>query len=137
MDWKFVDTQADLDFFVQSAFCDDSRLLEFCGTGQGGNYFPHDISYSEYLHLHLLYDACCAQDKYLHLVMVCCQHFNDIFLQRGPLRGKIDTLKRVETYGWQNSVEMRCARMIYRFLSEDEVLPNQPYLCRFLAPAEY
>gem|GEM_PF-2120240 len=139
VDWKFVDTQADLDFFGPSFYWHDSELLEFCGTRQEGDYFPHDVSRSGYLHLHLhaLYEVYAAPGRYLHLVLICCEHYNSIVLQHGPWQGRVDTLKRVEIYGWKNSLEMRCARMIYRFLSEEEVLPNQPYLCRFLAPPEY
>ena len=139
MDWKYVDTQNDLDFFAQSVCWDDSELLEFCGDWQEGTYFPHDISRSGYrhLHLHVLYDVCSAPDKYLHLVLICCEHFSGMFLRQSSWSGKVDTLKRVEIYGWKNSLEMRCARMVYRFLPESKVLRNLPYLCGFLAPPEY
>jgi hypothetical protein len=143
MDWKFIDTQADLDFFEQSVCWDDSELFEFCGTRHNENYFPHDISRSGYLcclNLHALYEVCSAPERFLHVVLIQCEHLGYDFLHPCFWRGKVDTLKRVEIQGdlkW-----MRCARMIYRFVPEGEVLQPipylyQPYLCRLLAPPEY
>ena len=130
MDWKFIDTQADLDFFKQSICWNDFELIELHGSRLHSNYFPHDVSYSghSHLNLHALYESY----RYLHLVMISCEHFSDNWIS-----GRVDALKRIEFYNWENKMVMRCARMIYRFLPENEVLSNQPYLCRFLAPPEY
>ena len=135
MDWKFIDTQADLEFFRKSVCWDDSELREFCGTRQNEVFFPYDISRSGYHHLnlHVLYDVCSAPDEYLHIVLIECQHFSGMFLQSPYWSGRVDALKRVETH----NREIRCARMIYRFLPENEVMQNQPFLCHFLAPSEY
>ena len=146
MDWKSIDSQADLEFFAQSVCWEDSDLMEFCGPQHNEDYFPLDISRPgyNYPNLHVLYNVCSAPDDYLHLhlVLICCDHFSSMFLHHPSWRGRVDTLKRVETYGWENSLEMRCSRMIYRFIPEKEVCQNLPYLyqsylCRHLAPPEY
>ena len=138
MDWKSIDTQYDLAFFDQLICWDDSELSEFCGTRQNEDYFPYDISRSGYgyLNLHVLYDVCSTQGKFLHIVLIDCDDFSSRFLFHLSFeKGRVDTLKRVEVRDdWR---EMRCARMIYRFVSETEIRQHQPYLYRLLTPSEY
>ena len=137
MDWKSIDSQADLDFFAQLVCWDDSELFEFYGTQQNEDYFPYDISRSGryYINLHVLYDVCSAPEKFLHIVLIGCDVYGYCFLNHCFWEGRVDILKRIEIQDdWRG---MRCARMIYRFISEEEVWQNQPYLCRHLLPPEY
>ncbi len=37
------------------------------------------------------------------------------------MNGRVDALKRIEIYDYNETLQMRCSRMIYRFLTEDEI----------------
>jgi hypothetical protein len=123
MDWNAVDSQADLDALGTSVCWEDSESIEYYALTGNEPYYPSDVSRSGYRHknVHVLCRICSPKAAYLELVFIDCDRFSSYFLDNPHIRGYVDSLKRVEILDHRNDFDMRCSRLIYRFLDEKDV----------------
>lgn len=123
MKWKEINTQQDLDELNASVCWDDSETIEYYATLVNADFFPSEVSRSGYdkknVHILCRVDSKCG--PYLEMVWIHADSFNSYFLDSPHLRGKVDSLKRIEIECPHDGTEMRCGRLIYRFLNEAEV----------------
>jgi len=129
MDWRSIDSQVDLDELAESTCWEDSETLEFYATQAVEDYFPADVSRSGYtkMNLHLLLDACSARQPYLEMVFVDCDRTDIHFLTHFFVRGRVDGLKRVELEDGKGQMQLRCSRLIYRFVEDNEAVRSRHY----------
>ena len=123
MEWINVDTQIDLDNFDQSVCWEDSEVLEYYAKLSNESYFPSDISRSGWINknIHILIESDSDKAPYLEIVLVDCDHFSSLFLEQLSFQGRVDSMKRIEITGYKDTLEMRCSRLIYRFLAEEDM----------------
>jgi hypothetical protein len=121
--WKTIDSQSDLDTLNNAICWDDSSSVEYYATNVHESYFPSEINRSGYSHknIHILCYLCGGPTKYLEIVCIHCDHCSFHFLDNPFLNGRVDALKRIEIFDYRNDIHLRCARLIYRFLSELDV----------------
>lgn len=123
MNWKSVDTQADLDELCQKVCWEDSETIEFYGKLGNEPYFPDDISRSGHRNqnIHVLCRICSHAGAWMELVLIDCDWFYFSSLRHLRMQGKVDSLRRVDLQDEKKSTLLRCSRLIYRFLTQDEV----------------
>lgn len=124
MGWSTIDSQNDLNNFDQSVCWDDSEVLEYYGKITNESYFPNDISRSGYTNknIHVFIKSDSNQAPYMEMVLIDCDYLNMYFIENISFQGYVDRLKRIEITEKKSSLLMRCSRMIYRFLKEDEII---------------
>lgn len=124
MGWSTIDSQNDLNNFDQSVCWDDSEVLEYYGKITNESYFPNDISRSGYTNknIHVFIKSDSNQAPYMEMVLIDCDYLNMYFIENISFQGYVDRLKRIEITDKKSSLLMRCSRMIYRFLKEDEII---------------
>jgi hypothetical protein len=129
MDWRSIDSQDDLDELAKSTCWEDSETLEFYATQAGEDYFPTDVSRSGYtkMNLHFLLDACSAKQPYLEMVFIDCDRTDIHFLTHFVVCGRTDGLKRVELQDGKGQTQLRCSRLIYRFLEDSDIIRSRHY----------
>ena len=123
MEWKSVDTQSDLDKLDNSVCWEDSKVLEYYAKFSNESYFPSDVSRSGWVNknIHILIEAVAGTAPYLEIVLIDCDHFSSLFLERILFQGRVDSLKRIEIIDYKDNLVMRCSRLIYRFLTEEDI----------------
>ncbi len=123
MDWIIVNTNDDLKKLDESVCWEDSKSVEYHATIRNSDYFPNDISRSGYQNknIFLLIDTCSAPEPFLEMVFIDCDHYSQGFLDHPFMLGRVDILKRVEIENEEGSMMMHCSRLIYRFLSDEDL----------------
>ena len=121
MTWRSIDSQSDLDAFNQQVYWDDSETLEYHATPENEPYFPADVSRSGFVHknVRILCRINAGEVQNLEMVWIHCDSFTSRFLEHPFMSGRVDSLKRVEILDSKKSTQMRCARLIYRFVGDD------------------
>lgn len=135
--WTAVDSQGDLDRLESSVCWEDSETIEFYGHSRNEHYFPSDVSRSGRHHpnVHLFCRVDSPLGSFVHIVMIDCDWYYPNWISHPYFRGRADTLRRIEIYDGHQSTQMRCSRLIYRFLRDDEPF-ELPYLAsQFVEPA--
>jgi len=120
--WISIDNNEDLKNLDSSNCWEDTELVEFYGTTLDEKYFPSDVSRSGYTNknLHLLLNADSSNGSYLEIVLIDCDFYNSSYLENVHFSGRVDGLKRVEIFDYQDNLRMRCSRAIYRWLESDD-----------------
>ena len=133
MDWKFVDTQEDLEELDSSNCWDDSDVVEYIGLHGDEEYFPRDVSRSGHFHknLHILIQASSGRGSHIEVVLIACEHFSSSYLSMIHFDGRVGGLKGIEIYDFQNTLRMKCARLIYRWLDEEPKYNRSYFLSSF------
>ncbi len=128
MEWKSIDTQADLDQLDQQICWSDASTVEYYAKLANEKYFPVDISRSGYEHknVHVLCQVFAQPGRFLELVLIACDWCYLAWLDNMHLNGHVDRLKRIDIRDPKGSTIARCARLIYRFLQESD-LPQGLY----------
>ncbi|MDO9569403.1 MAG: hypothetical protein Q7J58_08490 [Hydrogenophaga sp.] len=123
MTWTAVDSNADLRELADSNCWEDSETLEFYATTACERYFPTDVSRSGYINMniHVLLSACSPRGEILEIVFIDADWSSLNYLTHVFIGGRIDPLKRVNIEDANGSLEMRCSRIIYRYLQQDPV----------------
>jgi hypothetical protein len=137
MNWSMIDNQDDLNDLDQMICWEDSDVIEIYALNHDETCFPTGISRSGYTNknLHVFCEVCSSISPYLYMVWIHCDCYDFGFVENLHMAGHVDSLKRVEIRDSNGEVQMRCARLIYRFVSEIEVNRDQPYLAEQLARA--
>jgi hypothetical protein len=118
--WKTIDGQTDLDELDAAVCWEDSRAREYWASAATQPYFPADVSRSGYDHknLHVLLETCSSVAPFLELVFVHCDRIAQDAFDRLELRGRVDSLRRIELRTDDGSPLLRCARIVYRWLTD-------------------
>ena len=130
VDWSSVDTQSDLDRLADSAVSSDAEVVALVGnTDEPQAFFPTDVARSGHPHwnIRVLVQIQAATGKHLEIVLVDCDEFSSALLANFTLRGRVDSLKRVELNGRNDQRILRCSRLLYRFLSVDQNAARNHY----------
>lgn len=129
MEWKYIDTQKDLDQLDRQICWDHSRIVEYYAKYSNESYFPQDICRSGHpqKNLHLLLLAHSPVVQYVEFVLIDCDGFDCSILEHFYLSGKVDSLKRVDIRDAKRSTVLRCSRLIYRFVQQ-QYMPDGLYL---------
>jgi hypothetical protein len=92
-------------------------------------FFPRDISRSGYFHwnLRVLVEFPDQRGSHLELIFVDCDQFSGWHFRDFFLRGRVDSLKRVELQDLDRENVLRCSRLLYRFLDIDQVKAREHY----------
>jgi hypothetical protein len=135
MNWSIIDKQDHLNDLDRMVCWEDSRVIELYALNHIETYFPNDISRSGYSNkdVHVFCEVCSSVSPYLYMVWIHCDCYDSNFVENLHMAGSVDSLKRGEILDSNGSVQMRCARLIYRFVSETEVNRDQPHLAKYLA----
>jgi len=128
MDWKTVDSQDELDELDAKVCWEDSDTVEYYAKIPNEPYFPSDVSRSGYEHknVHVLCRVDSQAGQYLEMVFIHCDWFCSSFAEKVSMKGRVDTLKRVDIQDRKKSTLMRCARLIYRFFGAEH-MPGGTY----------
>lgn len=127
--WQSVDTQADLDALHDSVCWEDSETVEYYVTHVALPDFPPDINRSGYRlpNVYVLLDACSQRGPWLEMVWIHADRFDSQFAQYPFIRGRVDSLMRVEISDYTKALRLRCGRLIYRFRDDLTDVP----VCHF------
>ena len=123
MNWIFINSKEDLTTLEESNCWEDSSVLEFYATPKNESYFPSDISRSGYrlMNIHMLIGACSPQGQILELAFIDCDQSDLHFLTQPFIRGRIDSLKRIEIENHKGATKLRCSRLIYRYCEPQDL----------------
>jgi hypothetical protein len=123
MFWQTIESQGDLDTLNRRVCWEDLETVEYYATPRNEPYFPPDIARSTYHHknIHILCRLSYPELLYLEMVWIHCDWVEGYFLEHPQLSGRVDRLKRVEILNDWKRTDMRCARLMFRFLPEEEV----------------
>ena len=124
--WNSIDSQRDLEQFDRSACWDDSHTIEFYGLFRNESYFPKDVSRSGHDHpnLHLFCRVHSTKGACVHIVLIDCDMFSSVWISSPYFQGRVDSLLRIEVYDGNQSIQMRCSRLVYRFSWDKELLDH-------------
>ena len=118
-----VDAQAELDALSEHVCWADSETIAFVGdTAANHLIFPQDVSQSGYVNWNikvLLYVGH-TRGSHLEILLVDCDEFSATLFRDFSVRGRVDSLKRVEVDDREGQRILRCSRMMYRFVSVDQ-----------------
>src|SRR5262245_47415597 len=118
MEWRTVDTQADLDRLDNGVCWEDAAVLESYATPALARGLPSDANRSgfELPNVYVLVDdACHAGDgAWLELAFIHCEWSGHYAFRGLDLRGRVDSLRRVELRDGEGETTVRCARLAYR-----------------------
>jgi len=129
-DWRLIDTQPDLDALDASVNWDDAEPVAFVGDSLTANpMFPADVARSGYANpnIRLLLYVADRRGSHLELVFVDCDEIGARVFRGLTLRGRVDSLKRVEVDDLDGQRRLRCSRLMYRFLDVDQTTARQFY----------
>lgn len=131
MSWLSIESQSELEALDRSVCWEDSCSVEYYATTRNEDYFPSDVSRTGYLHKNI-YILCRIRSQsavYLEMVWIHCDWFSSQFMDYPHLsNSRIDSLKRLEIRNADGSVQMRCSRLIYRFVAETDVTEGSYYV---------
>lgn len=121
MTWRSVDRQQDLDELDRSVDWDDAELLEVHGGSGQRPPYPTEINRRGLVALdyHVLLLTSRSEHPLLELAFVECDEFNPAVFREG-LRGRVTNLMQVEVGPIPRGI--RCSRLLYRWMSESEVV---------------
>ena len=130
MAWNSVDCDDDLKQLNDLVCWEDANLVEVYARGGHEPFFPSDVCRSGYaaLNFFLLYLAQFRNVEYVEFALIHCEWVTYPFLNGPFFRGKIDALKRVEVWNREESLQLRCARLIYRLHADKTI--RLPYFCQ-------
>jgi hypothetical protein len=129
-DLQSIDDQGGLDALDGSVNWDDAEPVAFVGdTLTSNSMFPSDVARSGYLNanIRLLLFVADRRGSHLELVFVDCDEIGAHVFRGLTLRGRVDSLKRVEVDGVDGVRRLRCSRLMYRFLDVDQTAARQFY----------
>ena len=123
MSWNFVDSTEEFEELAGANCWEDSQVLELYATPRNEDYFPSDVSRSGHrnMNIHMLVDACSGRAPILELVFIDADTSSLHYLMQPFVQGRIDNLKRVYIENHKGELKMRCSRLIYRFVEEEEL----------------
>jgi len=128
--WQVVDDQAGLDALDESVNWDDAEAVAFVADTITANpVFPSDVSRSGYLkpNIRVLFFVADRRGSHLELIFVDCDEFDTPLFRGLTLRGRVDTLRRVEVNDAQGQPRLRCSRLMYRFIDVDQTVARRFY----------
>lgn len=128
--WQLIEDQTGLDSLDGSVNWSDAEPVAFVADTQPENpLFPPDVARSGYLHanIRLLLYVATSRGSHLELVLVDCDKIDSHVFRRLTLRGRVDSLKRVEVESSVGERELRCSRLMYRFIDVDQNEARQFY----------
>jgi hypothetical protein len=122
MNWEIVNTKEDLARLDQSVCWEDSETIEYYATIRNYSFFPDDVSRSGYQNknIFILCSSYSAPGPFLEMVFIDCDRCGPRFLDNLHMNGRVDSLKRVEIENYDGETVMRCSRLIFRFLEDNE-----------------
>src|SRR4030095_8301165 len=93
------------------------------------DWFPKDVSRSghENWNVRVLFYVADKRGSHLELLLVDCDEVGRHLFRGFALRGRVDTLKRVEVSNPDGEVRMRCSRLMYRFVEVDQSEARSQY----------
>jgi hypothetical protein len=130
VDWSSVENQSDLDRLVESIYWSDAGVVAFVGnTDEPQAFFPTDVARSGHQNwnIRVLVQIEATTGRHLEIVLIDCDEFSSVLFANFSLRGRVDSLKRVEVSGLNNQRILRCSRLLYRFLSIDQIDARNHY----------
>jgi hypothetical protein len=128
--WRLVDDQAGLDALDASVNWDDAEPVAFVGESLSSSpILPSDVARSghHYPNLRLLLYVADGRGSHLELLFVDCDEAGAHVFRGLTLRGRVDSLRRVEVDDLKGQRQLRCSRLMYRFLDVDQTLARQFY----------
>lgn len=120
--WRTIESQAELDALDASVDWDDAEAVAFVGdTRSAHEWLPKDVARSGHLNwnVRVLFHVADKRGSHLELVLVDCDEVGAHLFRAFSLRGRVDTLKRVEVNDSAGGRRMRCSRLLYRFVDID------------------
>jgi hypothetical protein len=128
--WLTIDDQSALDSLYASMAWSDGCVVAFVGATQvEAPFIPADVSRSGHVNwdLRLLLYIPSARGSHLELLLVDCDSFSADLFRGFSLRGRVDSLKRVDVTDRQGQRVLRCSRLLYRFLDLDQQAARTHY----------
>jgi len=128
--WRLIDDQPGLDALDASVNWDDAEPVAFVGeTLTSHPIFPSDVARSGYHrpNIRLLLYVADPRGSHLELVFVDCDETGAHVFRGLTLRGRVDSLKRIEVDDLSGQRRLRCSRLMYRFLDVDQTAARQFY----------
>jgi hypothetical protein len=125
-----IENQTDLDALGASINWDDAEAVAFVGdTDSTHAWLPADVARSGYQkwNVRVLFYVADKRGSHLELVLVDCDEVGRGLFRKFHVRGRVDTLKRVEVYDSQGQLRLRCSRLMYRFLEVDQSAARSRY----------
>jgi hypothetical protein len=129
-EWRLIDDQPALDALDASVNWDDAEPVAFVGDTLTSNpMFPSDVARSGYVNpnIRLLLHVADRRGSHLELVFVDCDEIGAQVFRGLTLRGRVDSLRRVEVDGAGGQRRLRCSRLMYRFLDVDQTAARRFY----------
>jgi len=129
-EWQLIEDQPGLDALNASVNWDDAEPVAFVGDTLTSNpMFPSDVARSGYLNsnVRLLLYVADRRGSHLELVFVDCDEIGNRLFRGLTLRGRVDSLKRVEVDDSGGERRLRCSRLMYRFLDVDQTEARRFY----------
>jgi hypothetical protein len=128
--WTLVNSQFELEALSECVYWDDAETVAFVGdTATHHHYFPPDVSRSGYSNwnVRLLLHVADGRGSHLELLLVDCDEFSAALFRGFTLRGRVDSLKRVEVDDSAGHRILRCSRLMYRYISVDQTVARTYY----------
>jgi hypothetical protein len=122
LSWRVVETQSELDDLLQRVVWEDAEVVAFVGgTLDDLELLPKDVSRSGYssCNVRVLLQILMPYASHLELVLTACDA-----ISLGPqfsIRGRIDSLGRLEVCDREDRRMLRCSKLSYRFLTIEQV----------------
>ncbi|MBS2026460.1 MAG: hypothetical protein JST54_01030 [Deltaproteobacteria bacterium] len=117
VDWTPVNSQSDLEALDRAICWEDSNVLEAYTTHAVAPGLPTDVSRSGYGHgnLYVLMNETCNKRGVVELAFLEVNQLGANALTHLHLRGRIDSLKRVEVLTCRGEFLLPCARVAFRY----------------------
>jgi hypothetical protein len=128
--WISIENQADLEALDDHGFWEDAETVAFVGdTAADHSIFPSDVSRSGHLNwnIRVLLLVCHTEGSHLELLLVDCDTFSSSLFHGFTLRGRMDSLKRIDVCDFEGHRRLRCSRVMYRFLTLDQTAARSYY----------
>jgi hypothetical protein len=120
--WRLIDSQADLVSLDDCINWDDAEAVALVGQRDVGNsLLPLDVARSGYINwnLRVLFFVAHGSGSHLELMLVDCDETGPGLFAGFTLNGRVDKLKRVEILNPSGQRQLRCSRLMYRFIELD------------------
>jgi hypothetical protein len=129
-EWRVVDDQAGLNEVDRSVNWDDAEAVAFVADSVASNpLFPSDVARSGYVNwnIRVLFYVADKRGSHLELILVDCDEIGTNAFKGLTLRGRVDSLKRVEVESLDGERRLRCSRLMYRFIDVDQSFARRFY----------